>query len=745
MKTQKSKLFVLSTVIFFSSFIWQIGFHINYHSHISRDNLEEPTIVRIKSSWEVNPGAFIIDDTGGGSYTWEEAVTKSWCNGSGTWNDPYVIKDIKVKGWGGEYCVFINNSNAYFIIRNCTFYDTGGSLFYAGLKLNNVSNGQIIQSQMIDNGYSGIGGNCFNTTFSDNNITDNLDNGITITIMNSSIINNNISYNGDSGIRMSGDFNNISLNNITFNENIAAWSAGIFTTDAHNNTFMYNKLSNNNQRGIALYTSDDNYVYDNILYKNGGGVIVNDGRYNLISKNNITNGTHGILIYQNGYNNVVDNIIKDTLYYGVLLWQHTILNNITDNLIMNNGEDGIKLNYAEKNNISNNNIISNSHNGIYLLPLCDYNIFSENNIDSNERSGINLSNSCESNIFLKNNVSNHQKGIYFKGGCYGNNITGNRIYSNTVYGLEISNDLSNNRNHTIWDNKFESNNEHAIDNGMDNKWDDGTRGNFWDDYTGIDLDIDGIGDTEYYILGSAGSIDRYPVCYKSPPEIIINSPIENMVFSSLPPDFNIELISDYLSFSWYTINENPAKHFFFTNDTINSFEWNLLSDGNNTIIFHANSTWALYNNKSVIIVKDTEAPEINIQKPHLDDKVGREAPLFSLVINEISLNTTWYSLNGGTNQTFNGIAGTINQSFWQTLWDSLQNGGIITINFYVNDSFGRETIATIQVIKYIASNNDDTPNTSNEAVPGFDLVLIISIISVISCIFLYRNKLKLKG
>lgn len=39
----------------------------------------------------------------------------------------------------------------------------------------------------------------------------------------------------------------------------------------------------------------------------------------------------------------------------------------------------------------------------------------------------------------------------------------------------------------------------------------GTMGNYWDDYEGFDNNSDGIDDTPYFIDGTAGAVDNYPI------------------------------------------------------------------------------------------------------------------------------------------------------------------------------------------------------------------------------------------
>ena len=87
-----------------------------------------------------------------------------------------------------------------------------------------------------------------------------------------------------------------------------------------------------------------------------------------------------------------------------------------------------------------------------------------------------------------------------------NTIMGNNA-SNNVYGIRLGPSSDNNH---LYHNNIMSNTQNAIDLGR-NIWDNGypSGGNYWSDYTGIDADGDGIGDTPYNIP-EGNNQDHYP-------------------------------------------------------------------------------------------------------------------------------------------------------------------------------------------------------------------------------------------
>ncbi len=136
--------------------------------------------------------------------------------------------------------------------------------------------------------------------------------------------------------------------------------------------------------------------------------------------------------------------------------------------------------------------------------------------------GINISMS-NNNIIHDNKISEGSKGIEI---CLSNN---NKIYNNSIFdnvcGIKI---FENSNNNVIYHNEFINNSENANDCSV-NSWDNGypSGGNYWDDYTGIDGDNDGIGDAPYNIPGGNNK-DLYPLISLeidlNPPSISIMKP-----------------------------------------------------------------------------------------------------------------------------------------------------------------------------------------------------------------------------
>ena len=123
-----------------------------------------------------------------------------------------------------------------------------------------------------------------------------------------------------------------------------------------------------------------------------------------------------------------------------------------------------------------------SGDGIYVTANdCMISGFTVTGATGNYKAGIHIYNADRCSI-LENNVSDNDYGIF----------------------------IGDSNNNTLYHNNLINNIKNAYNTGT-NQWNSSTEGNYYSDYTGIDTDGDGIGDTPYNISGGAGAQDRYPL------------------------------------------------------------------------------------------------------------------------------------------------------------------------------------------------------------------------------------------
>lgn len=230
-------------------------------------------------------GPIYIDDTNP-SANWSVAKDAGLCTGNGTYSDPYVIKDLEIDGGGSGSCIWIENSNVYFRIENCTLYNSGSYLPYVGIGLLYVNN-SIISYLDVYNTTTAISLKyCYNNTISNNNAHNNKFLGFALYY----------SY-----------YNLISGNNASYN------NGGGYLHDSPHNSISKNTLNNNNEDGIYLYRSHYNFISGNIANLNSeNGIKLWYSDYNLISGNTANNNIEiGIyLAYYSNYNTISGNDLK---------------------------------------------------------------------------------------------------------------------------------------------------------------------------------------------------------------------------------------------------------------------------------------------------------------------------------------------------------------------------------------------------------------------------------------------------
>ncbi len=184
--------------------------------------------------------------------------------------------------------------------------------------------------------------------------------------------------------------------------------------------------------------------------------------------------------------------IENCLFIAEMGYSGIFLMNVTNGKITENGigfPSGalIFMRNSSYNTISNNIASYGAYYGILLsgtLGPTRYNTISNNIVSNNLDTGISLRSGCENNV-----------------------ISENIINDNVFYGIDLDPGTANNE---IYLNCL-NNTSNAVDDGVNNNWDNGNKGNYWEDYIGTDGDSDGIGDTPYDIPGTALSQDNYPL------------------------------------------------------------------------------------------------------------------------------------------------------------------------------------------------------------------------------------------
>jgi parallel beta-helix repeat protein len=233
-------------------------------------------------------------------------------------------------------------------------------------------------------------------------------------------------------------------------------------------------------------------------------IFVYDGHYN---ENIIINKTIH-LMGENPLTTIIDGKgLEDVIFISA---NNVIVENFT---IINSGKQtndaGVRIDYADNNTIKFN-IIANCYCGIYSIHALN-NVIRDNMIKSNSEYGMYAQTSSDymriiGNSFFFNSVSLRVKGSQF---C---EIIGNQ-FNDSEKGMYFccgarNNDVHSNNfiNNSIWN---------ADDQVSGNTWynNASAKGNYWDDYSGVDEDRDGIGDTPYNITsgGSLGRQDLFPL------------------------------------------------------------------------------------------------------------------------------------------------------------------------------------------------------------------------------------------
>ncbi len=391
--------------LFFASLLW------GNSSRSTQIDLTRPTTILApnQASWLTPAPPITISGDAG----W---ITCPWVNGSGTWGDPYTLRNLTIDAGGSGNCISITNTDKVFSVVNCTLTGSGTTTWDAGIYLYNTGNGTLYNNTCYANN-AGINlRESENITLIYNNCSGNVG-GIGISSgMNNTLFYNNCSWNSENGIGLGATLNNtLTGNNCSGNSVI-----GINLSSSNNTLINNNTCMGNSQEGIWLWMGNNNTLVDNKCIGNGnaGGIKLEQGSNSNSLEDNYCseNAQNGIALLGSRFNNITGNNCSGQ---GTGIGFYSASNNTIINNTCTGNSWGINVQSSNNITLTSNNCTAN-FNGIYIA-WGNNNTLVSNNCSLNTKSGINLT-SSSGNIISQNTCSRNDIGIGFDVMSYYNEV-----------------------------------------------------------------------------------------------------------------------------------------------------------------------------------------------------------------------------------------------------------------------------------------------------------------------------------
>ena len=254
----------------------------------------------------------------------------------------------------------------------------------------------------------------------------------------------------------------------------------------------------NAAEATTIYVSKG--FYSEHLFINKSITLVGEDKYATI----IDGSNSGTIIYVAADNVSVSDFTVERPgcscegHYGIQIENNSEHISLTDNEIISDSV-GVNATRAQDVIIAHNDF---SQNYVLSMSISDCsNILVDGNNMTGYLEGVEISNS--SVVFTDNILSGSYNGVRvensmdctFRGSDFWKGSSGIVLVQS-----------SGNR---IFDNNFEGNFVDVASHNSNDSWSYGGEGNFWSNYTGVDADLDGIGDTPYVL--DANNTDYYPL------------------------------------------------------------------------------------------------------------------------------------------------------------------------------------------------------------------------------------------
>ena len=469
-----------------------------------------------------------------GSYEAKAYVTKSITiigNGTGTriraGPGSYPFYAFKI---GADY---VNVSNLYIftwgsstagidiISSNCRIENVTCTKLSRGIKIDGGHNNSIRNCNLTENWvgiglYNGASNNhIFNVSCNKNVDNAEIDYGPHSNRLENSSFDNS----GDRGIRFYEAGVNNTIINCTVDNNL---NYGISDSRSGGlNIVNVSVVKTREWGGLRCWDSAYIYVVDSIFgNSDGSGIyLVRVGDVLIDGIEIFDTGLNALSIHGSNRAMVVNSTFQTSIFYGISIESSS---NITIvNVSVRDNQYGIRIRTSYNYSVRACEIFNNTGSGLWILDpviLDTPNYIIRNNIDGNgfidphNQSAIRIRGYVHNLTIDNNTLVNNSIGILFNSTYSGKMlVSANHFINCTEFAIRYLRSVTPNQYHH---NTYVNNKVNVIGPHVEDEFDDGMEGNFWDDYTLRYPNANRIGkiwDTPYEVVVSTGVFDRYPL------------------------------------------------------------------------------------------------------------------------------------------------------------------------------------------------------------------------------------------
>jgi parallel beta-helix repeat protein len=298
---------------------------------------------------------------------------------------------------------------------------------------------------------------------------------------------------------------------------------GIQIVGGENDTLTGNTVNNNTQYGIHFLNTKNSTLDGNTASGNSGnGIRINTCTNVGLTGNTAISNNIGFFLLDCTNVNLTENTASGNAGTGIDYEGTAGACKLHDNMAAGNGQTGILINAGHDNALIENNASYNTCDGIEVYDNVN-DMLIGNIANNNTRDGIYFETDTGCNLLGSRAGNNTRYGIFLA------DSTGNNVAANTMINNDNGIRLSSASGNRLWQNTIRENTHNAYVVGTAaNDWNSSEllpyvyfgqsfvnyTDNYWGDYVGTDIHLDGIGDGAYTI--AANNVDNNPMLIATP-------------------------------------------------------------------------------------------------------------------------------------------------------------------------------------------------------------------------------------